>query len=146
MAKKKPAVRKTLPTLVAFLLCDGIARDPNSKKYTLYGLFDRFAPGEYPATVQLCLFTQILGGTGEHKFSFVFSNSRGKPLLKGEFDAPMVCTPGVRKNLILQVHGLELPKPGRYKVELQSDGKVIGSPREVDAIILGESKGKSDAK
>lgn len=67
-------------------------------------------------------------------------------MLDAKFEAAQKCKRGFRKNLIIQVHGLEFPKPGKYYVTLKSGSETVGWRRRIDVVAQDGVKGKENEK
>ena len=90
MIKKpsKKTAKPVPPNVSTFVTCDAIARDPNSGKATLYGVFNQVFAEKFPSgTVPFSLYASIAGGQGKHALAFEVLDPKGnRVLLEGEQD------------------------------------------------------------
>ena len=127
-------------------ICDAVARDPNSQKSTVYGIFDSFYASELPVEVSFFVYARIHGDAGTRKMQLRIIDENGKhikeagsPEFEFDFGQQKVAEVSVR------VIGLKVNK-GKYTVAVFCDGKKIGTSYPIlVAKVAGESK-KSKAK
>ena len=114
-----------MTTLDALLLCDAAARDAQSGKWTLTGVFDAVWAAEFTAV---------------HQVMDVYFRLRvtGAPAVRLLCRAPdgtmqLLATIGMQpqaRGLVegaVRVTGLQLAVPGEYRFEFEADGQPIGA-------------------
>jgi hypothetical protein len=112
-------------TLDALLLCDAAARDAQSGKWTLSGVFDAVWAPEFPAVHQVMDVYFRLRVTGTPAMRLLYRAPGGTTQL--------LATIGVQasgRGLVegaVRVTGLPLAVPGDYRFELEVDGQAIGA-------------------
>ncbi|MCH8046565.1 MAG: hypothetical protein IID44_22900 [Planctomycetes bacterium] len=125
-AKKKTAKKKTaardLPAVTAILTCDAVSSDPNSGKKTLYGLFDKFTPKQFPSTASFWVFVRFLGGRGSHDVMFILVGPRKKKVAESPTFS-LKCSKNKKHDVIMNLAGVELRKKGTYSIEIAIDGR-----------------------
>ncbi len=124
--KKVTRKRLVLPEHCILLLCDAVSTDPNSKKKTLYGLFERLQPSEFPSHATFFLFVRLAGGQGEQEITCKMKTSRGKSVLPPTGPIPAMLAPDRPLDIIIQCVGVELSSPGNYKIIVSSNDTRIG--------------------
>jgi hypothetical protein len=113
----------------AALLCDA-ATDQNGKLNVL-GAFDTAFSANYPMVLPHCAvafrmrFSKV--EEGEHRIRVRFADEDGRPVLPPlEAGVKVGFAPGqdsAVSNLILNIQGLKLPKPGSYAIDMAVDGR-----------------------
>lgn len=116
------------PLCLALVLCDGVHRDPDTRKLTLLGLIQQVDAAELPLRRPLAVYFALAGGRGERQVTLRISDSyRHHPIetLKASvvFSDPLEVVEG-----FLSVH-VEFTAPGVYHVELAVEGEVLASRR-----------------
>ena len=113
----------------AALLCDA-ATDQNGKLNVL-GAFDTVFSKSYPMVLPHCAvafrmrFSKV--EEGEHKIKVRFVDEDGQPI-QPPLDAGVKVgvadgQDSAASNLILNIQGLKIAKPGRYAIDLAVDGR-----------------------
>ncbi len=118
--------RLVLPKQCVILLCDAVSTDPNSKKKTLYGLFESLQFSDFPNRESFWLFVRLIGGRGEQEITckIVTSTRKLVPL-----PVPTIAVKLVIDNpsdICIQCVGVEFSASGKYKVMVFSNDKRIG--------------------
>ncbi len=126
-----------MATLDAFLLCDSAARDEQTGKWTLTGVFDAVWTPRFPAV---------------HSLLDVYFRLRtaGAPLVELRFRTPShmvtvvasVTTTAAPRGVIegaVRMTGLELAAPGEYRFELYVDGAAAGETSLIAAELPAAS-------
>ena len=120
--KKKPVSLKVIHLVV----CDGVARDPNTGKATLYGLFDRLVIEKIPSSAGGFSVFAKLSGYGKYpiKVDLVRPNGSADSLLEATIDIP--------KSGYAHVHaivtGIEMKQYGQHWIQVKSGRRKVGSP------------------
>jgi hypothetical protein len=114
-----------MASLDAFLLCDSAARDGQTGKWTLVGVFDAVWAAQFPARHQSMDVYFRLRLTGSPAVQLFCRTPAG--------DVSLLATVGVNpapRGLVegtVRVEGLELSEAGEYRFELQVDGQPLGA-------------------
>ena len=115
------------------VLCD--AATDSGGKLNLLGAFDTIHAAELPAVHPFCSVALRLTFTnaeeGEHKLSLHFVNDDGQPVMPSIEIPVNIVLPDdnhfVTCNFIVNIQQLKFDAPGQYAVELNLDGKTVGS-------------------
>ncbi len=140
MAKKKRPVPRRSKTkkkpvsleVIHLVACDGVARDPNTGKATLYGLFDRLIVEKVPSPAGGFSVYAKLGGYGKYPISIDLVRPDGSAdlLLEATIDIP--------KTGYAQVHaiiaGIEMKQYGRHWIQVKSGRRKVGSPYSLEIV------------
>jgi len=112
-------------TLDALLLCDSAARDAETGKWTLVGVFDAVWAPQFPAVHQSMDVYFRLRVTGSAAVRLFCRPPSGAAHLL----ATLSVTPAPRGLVegAVRVAGLELAVPGEYRFDLQVDGEPLGA-------------------
>ncbi len=139
--KKKTAPKRTktksrldMPTFVA---CDAVSRDPVTNKYSIYGLFDIVYGGEFPMTHKaFAVFAKMQGDKGKYPLVLKVVAPDGERTKLGDFEINFTKT-GLAA-IEIQVVGLQFPRPGKYKLTMQTGRRSLGNP--ITIIVKGSSE------
>jgi len=143
MAKKKSSkpAAKTFPVVYVIAICDAVARDPNSHKSTVYGIFDSLIAPKLPAEVFFSVYVRIHGEPGVRKLQLKLLDEAGGvvkdaggPEFEFDFGKQPVAEMSVR------VVGLSLGR-GKYRIAVFCEKKNIGM-----SYPLVVAKGKGEKK
>jgi hypothetical protein len=135
--KKRPKVRSERPTMLYMVACDAASRDPASGKETLYGVFEKILMSQLPGVYArpISVLAKLRGGAGEHEISFDVLGPDGRRLPDSETTTSKVTfVKGESAAVNVQIMGLTLLKAGTYKFVVKCDGRLIGSPCEIEVI------------
>lgn len=139
--KKKKAAstanRKSGRPIAAFMAaCDMSARDPNSGKITLYGLFDTIQTESFPSRFgPFTLYAKISGGTGQSTGTFVLLDPKGREVPQDglpQFGINFSLTDG-RFELVGVLPPLQFRTAGIHRLYLKIDGHLVDHPFEIAA-------------
>jgi hypothetical protein len=114
-----------MATLDALLLCDSAARDGQSGKWTLVGIFDAVWAEQFPAVHQsldVYFRLRVSGGPGVQLFCRTPAGALDLLATIGVNARPSGLAEGT-----VRVTGLELGGPGEYRFELHVDGQALGA-------------------
>lgn len=128
-AKKKKAARKPPLEVVLMASCDGVSRDPNVGKVSLYGLFDVIWNETFPLAFRpFTLFVQF-AGNGDYPIAIELRKPDGTSdtIVK----ANITCQPEKYAVLEVGIAGLEFKKPGKYWLAITTRGRDVGRPKEL---------------
>ena len=124
--KKVTSKRIILPKQCVILLCDAVSIDPNSKKKTLYGLFESLQFSDFPQRSSFWLFARLTGGQGEQGITCKMVTSRGKAVLPPMAVMPAKLVIDRPLDIIIQCVSVEFSAPGNYKVIVSSNDTRVG--------------------
>lgn len=128
-SRKTVAQRKTDPEILLFAACDGVSRDPNTGKPTLYGIFDRLAVTKLPSTAPpFTVFAKLFGGSGTHDIGLRIVGPKGEQVEDSSEIAKVNCKPNGGVVLQVSLQGLTLSKSGPHLIHLVSGRKSLGRP------------------
>ena len=134
MAKKKSAKRRgasCAPVANAVLFCDAVSRDPNSKKATIYGVFNQISSAP---EINLSIYAKVSRGSKQNvTLSFRFVDESVNPVGPRPVELPADFSDEQGLEIAIAVGGLKL-KPGRYWAEVRSDGEAIGRSYGLEVI------------
>ena len=116
-----------LPFLVAALVCDVAAEDPNTGKKNLIGIFDHIWSGAFPTELRMSLYIKLTDAEGyypiEVEYVYVDDNTvLGK--VEGELE---VEDRTVSVDLVTHSPTLPIPYPGRYEFRIKASGMFLGN-------------------
>jgi len=126
-ARSKKSAKKVPDELIVRLLvlCDGAARDPTSKKSTLYGLFDVLVADTVPADARFTLYAKI-HGQGKHAFHISVLDPSGKSVFGASPSAEVELPPEKNAELVVTIVA-KVKRFGEHSVVLYADNKQVGS-------------------
>ena len=115
-----------VPLLVAAVICDTAVEDPNTRKKTLVGIFDRVYVREFPTRRHLSLYLKITDAVGLYNLQvkFVDVNS-GEMLVEvaGELEAADRLA---SSDFFISMANLKIPSEGRFEFQIWFNGMYIG--------------------
>lgn len=114
------------PYCLAFVLCDGVHQDPQTRKFTLNGIFHGFRSGSFPTVIRLCAYFALTDGQGSTTIAIQIVNAEMgiapdaplEPIFRIEQEATFESKLDVLEGVI-QVQ-VPIPSAGTYLVELYS--------------------------
>lgn len=114
------------PVPLAFLLCDRLITDADTKKKTLVGIFDRVWVSEFPTEHQgAALYARLLGAEGDYNIRIEYVQVDGQSIL-GEGTARMqVQDRHIPAEFSIMLPPLPIPKPGWYEFRLWMNERYI---------------------
>lgn len=123
VGKKSAATKTTLappPFPLAMVICDGIHRDPGTKKLTLLGCFSVIGVTELPAVhPSMGLYIELTNGRGKVPLlcRLVDANEEFEPLweYKGETE---IEDPRVVLQIALKMEDVRFSRAGEYRIQL----------------------------
>ena len=126
-----------MATLDALLLCDSAARDGQTGKWTLVGVFDAVWAPQFPAVHQSMDVYFRLRVAAAAAVRLLCRTPAGAAHLL----AAISTTPAPRGLVegVVRVAGLELAVPGDYRLELEVDGEPLGATRLTVAALPGRA-------
>ena len=105
------------------IFCNDVKQEAN-KNLNAMGIFDTIVAEKFPAVhKQMFVVVNFDISSGPHKEFFKISRNGEAVLTSEEFDFNV---PGDKHQFIHRIDGLNLPEPGKYKVEIFIDGKLEG--------------------
>jgi len=114
-----------MASLDALLLCDSAARDGQTGKWTLVGVFDAVWAEQFPAVHQamdVYFRLRVDGSPAVQLFCRPPAGAASLVATLGVNPAPRGLVEGA-----VRVAGLELAVPGEYRFELHVDGRPLGA-------------------
>lgn len=128
-SRKTVAQGKTYPEVLLFAACDGVSRDPNTGKPTLYGIFDRLTVTKVPsAAPPFTVFAKLFGGSGKHDIGLRIVGPKGRQVDNTIGITTADFKPNRGVTLQISVQGLTLSKLGPHLIHLVSGRKSLGRP------------------
>jgi hypothetical protein len=124
------------------VVCDGLARDPGTGKSTLYGVFDRIAVHEFPATVPISVYAKLADGNGRYVVSVDVLDPRGKSVVVNGPTLEMDCAHGKRGEIGVVGLPLRLIRAGTHRVGLTVGEKRMGLEYEICVVQLPRQEQK----
>lgn len=116
----------TKPTLLNWLICDGVHIDPATGKHTILGVFSAIRPQQFPFKhpfmVWFMTVTNCEPGDHKVKISMGLDPNNATPVIERTFTAQ---GPLQSANLINQISNLTIPEPGEYSIVIEIDGEII---------------------
>jgi hypothetical protein len=100
--------------LEAIVMCDSVAKDPNSGKPTLYGVFDNLNTTKLPTTSSFWCVARLLGGEGKQTLTIDISDENGDSILEHKPDLELTLYKDKKSNMIVQFDGVKLTKKGKH--------------------------------
>lgn len=125
MEQKIPS--QITPFLVAALVCDVAAEDPNTGKKNLLGIFDHVWAGTFPTQRRMSLYIKLTDAEGYYplEVEYVYVNDNtvlGK--VEGEFEVEDRTVSG---DFVMHSPPLPIPRPGRYEFRIKASGMFLGN-------------------
>lgn len=116
-----------LPFLVAALVCDVAAEDPNTGKENLIGIFDHMRSGAFPAERQMSLYIKLTDAEGYYPLEVECVYVKDNTVLakvEGGFE---VEDRTVSVSFVMDFPPLPIPHPGRYEFRIKASGMFLGN-------------------
>jgi hypothetical protein len=114
------------PTLLAWIMCDGVHIDPASGKHTILGVFSNIKARSFPVThpymVWFLTLTDVQPGAHRIKMSMGLDPMSLVELIHREFESE---SPLHRINLINELRNLSFAQPGDYSLLIEVDEEPI---------------------
>ena len=117
---------KTLPFLVAFLLCDMVIREEGTGKDTLVGIFDRVVSKQFPIDQNMTVYFRLANVIGHYEFRIDYVQVRTDKILfqaRFERDFPEIFS---EYSFRLRPPMVPIPEPGQYEFRLWANGHYVG--------------------
>lgn len=135
MAKRalSAKVSKRRPRVSMIVACDSAARDPNSGKATLYGVFDVLYVKELPSKVAFTAYCKIVDGNGRWLLGVNFFDPNGKTTALAMPTLEADCGDGKRSEMAIVGMPIEIKRLGRHKLRVVADGKPLDG--ELDVLV-----------
>lgn len=137
--RKKSSVPQSLEPVI-LTACDGVSRDPNTGKCSIYGIFDVVYSDSFPMTHKaFTVFGKFKATKGKHKLTIKFITPEGESTEIGELEVVIKKPDGF---LVLdgQIAGLQFPKAGEYRIALCEGRKALGLPIALMAKKISKQK------
>lgn len=116
----------TKPTLLNWLICDGVHIDPATGKQTILGVFSAIRGQQFPLKHPFMIWFMSLTNCepGEHKvkISMGLDPNNATPVIDRTFQAQ---SPAQSINLINQINNLTIQEPGDYSIVVEIDGEIL---------------------
>ncbi|CAN5790855.1 hypothetical protein BH20CHL8_BH20CHL8_06840 [soil metagenome] len=130
--------------LHTLLLCD-YALTAQDGKISAIGVFSQINVQRLPAAHGRCFIVAILEATpGPHEMTFQVISPSGKPTLQQaprlRIDVPPNASTA---NIVAEVKGMRLEEIGRYRIELRSGDRLLGSSPFIANLILRQQPGNA---
>lgn len=126
MEQKTPS--QITPFLVAALVCDVAAEDPNTGKKNLIGIFDRVWAGSFPIERRMSLYIKLTDAEGyyplEVEYVYVNDDTVLGKAFEGEFE---VKDQTISVECVMHSLPLPIPHPGRYAFRIKASGMFLGN-------------------
>ena len=115
------------PYPLSMVICDGLWRDPYTRKLTLIGLFTTIASDQFPMSIPiLSIYVALTDGQGEMpvRLELVDVDEERPPIFSDEqsinfTDPCMIMEMGFQKG------GILVPHPGEYRLKLFANNEFI---------------------
>ncbi len=131
------------PYCLAFVLCDGVHQDPQTRKFTLNGIFHGLRAQKFPAVIQFAAYFALTDGLGPARIALLLTqadqgiapDAPEEPIFRMEQDATFNDRFDVLEGVIF-VQG-PVPAPGTYIVELYAGATPMMARR---LVVMGPSQ------
>ncbi len=122
----KSLSKSTPPRLALLACCDHVARDPNSKKLTLYGVYDTVIPVD-KTNFGLLVVARFFGGTGEHEMTFRLHNTAGTRVGWDENNpkAKFKCKKQGFVDIVANISKISINRDGWFELCVECDGELL---------------------
>lgn len=115
-----------LPTLLAFLVCDSVIHDAQTKKKTLVGIFSQLISDQVPTGANVGLYGKLAEGSGQYKLMIRLVHLKDEKLvMEASFDANWA-VPDQPLELGINLRGLSIPDFGQYEFQLFANDVYLG--------------------
>ena len=101
-------------------------------------MFDQIQPGELPCRLSFWALVRLVGSPGKYEASIEIKGPRGKMLQSLPMPSPLEIKRDSSTELVIQFVGVNIQKPGKYKLVVILDGKSID---ELIIPVIGPSDG-----
>ena len=123
------------------ILCDQVIRDMSSKKVTIVGTFTNILAPSFPAVhPRLAVYLALTEGMGTYNGEMQFKSAETDEVLMKAGGPFVLDDPLQILELHIEVPGLRLPEPGKYRMEFFCDGQFLRG-RWFVASVLEEGAG-----
>ena len=135
MSENTEELSQIAPLLVAAVICDVAVDDPNTRKKTLVGIFDRVWARDFPTHRSLSLYVKIADALGRYNMQLKVVN-----ISTGEQLAPISSEVVVLDKLqttecLIHLQNMPMPTEGRYEFQLWFNDMYAGQTF-LDAVLL----------
>lgn len=126
MSKSEKKDGAPAPIPLAFLLCDQVITDENTKKKTLVSLFDRIWVNEFPTRHQgAALYVRLIGAEGNYNTRVEYVQVDSQDVLAETTGKMKVQDRHAPAEFSLALPPLPIPSAGEYEFRLWIDERYI---------------------
>ena len=130
---------QVVPYMMAALVCDTVATDPNTGKKSLLGIFDRIHAVEFPTRRAVTLYFRIGDAEGRYRMSVKFVSLKDGTVIY-DTDAEITIPDRLVTNeLEVLISPLEIPEPGKYELQLWANSAYVGATSVVASTMTQQS-------
>lgn len=128
MEEERPErLSQVVPFLMAALVCDAAATDPNTGKKSLLGIFDRIQAVEFPTRRVVTLYFRIGDAEGRYRMSVKFVSLKDGTIIYDTDAEISIPDRLATSELEVVINPLEIPAPGKYELQLWANSAYVGA-------------------
>lgn len=126
MTEPIPAKNVVRPVLVAALMCDLAATDPNSGKKTLVGIFDKMFTPRVPFRRSIYFYFKVGNGQGEYKLEIRQVLSKNRKVIGNVEGKSVFGDRLIAGDHFAFMENVLFPEYGRYEFQILFDDYMVG--------------------
>ena len=125
------------PVMLSLMICDQVITDAKTQKNSLIGIFENLGAFKFPTRhPKFTLFAQFTNGRGTVDLSVRIVHLRDDENELFSTHGPLGFS-DIRevKSFVFEVNGFKFPEPGEYRIQVFSNGEILGERRIACRII-----------
>ena len=127
LATEEQPLSQVMPVLLAGLICEVGAVDPNSGKKSLIGIFDRLTASNFPIRIAMSLYLKFTDAEGDYRFQIEFAHTEsGETAPPMESDRVHIPDRIQSYDFLVPIPAVEFPRPGRYEFRIKCNQAFLG--------------------
>lgn len=115
------------PFLVAALVCDTAAVDPNTNKKSLIGIFDRLNVNEFPTQHPASVYFKITDAEGRYSVRIRYVRTATGEILANSEGEVTILDRLVSSDYLVSFGAIPVPEAGRYEFQIWANGMFLGT-------------------
>ena len=116
-----------IPFLVAAIVCDVAAEDPNTGKANLIGLFSHVSVREYPTRRSVSLYIKITDAEGYYPLEIQYVLVNTGEVIGAATEEVEVGDRTDSVDVLMAFPEILIPQPGRYEFRIKVSGMFLGN-------------------
>lgn len=121
------SLSKTIPVLVATLICDVAVTDPTTGKRNLIGIFDKIHATKFPAQRPVFVYIKLTDAEGDYEISVRYTQRNTSSVLAEAKGRAKFLDRMASSDIYIEFPPLPIPEAGRYEFEIYANGVYLGA-------------------